>query len=56
MYLYSVSRLFPVSGVVVRSGDTSHLETFVSVGSPAVCIEIDAELVVKTFEEVQEGK
>ena len=49
--MYSASILFPVSCVVVRRGDAADLKAFISVGSPAVSIEIDSELIVKTLEE-----
>ena len=41
--------LFPVTGIVVRSGYAANLETLILVLVLAVCVKVDAELVVKAL-------
>ena len=41
--------LFPVTGIVVRSGYAANLKALILVLVLAVCVKVDAELVVKAF-------
>ena len=43
--------LLPVSGIVVRSSDTSDFQPWIASGIASLCIEIDSQLIVKSLKQ-----